>query len=241
MAKDKKFGPNTLKAHGLEELVMETGVMIPEATEAVFAKAHQVRIDELTYDCHKIIHNYAAAAATTAGNPIPFCGAVTSPPIQAKMLTDIYNEFGVFLPALEITKFMESILGTNAMRSCAIGLLKFIPGMNVAASALSATSAFVATKALGHAVLDSVLAQQKGEGVGGITSEKAFVVLKKTLMSIGTEAGGALCESAEAGEPNDKTYKYVDEKGICYAKDGILRSLLFLSVVFCFFLFYFLQ
>eukprot|EP00923_Selenidium_pygospionis_P010346 GHVN01017983.1.p1 GENE.GHVN01017983.1~~GHVN01017983.1.p1 ORF type:complete len:362 (+),score=43.08 GHVN01017983.1:212-1297(+) len=198
MAADKAFNKQyTCKAHGLEELVMQTGVMIPTATEAVFAKAHQVKIDELTNSCFGIIHIAAASAAAGAGIPVPFTGAVTSPPIQAKMLNELYSKFGVEMSAKEILSVTGSILGTNAMRSGAIGLLQCIPGVNLVATAVSSTSAFAATEALGHAVLNNLLAERKG--ADAITSDQALAVLKKTIMSIKANADSAPCESAAAG------------------------------------------
>jgi len=80
---------------GLDELVLATTRLIPEATRSAFIAAQRIDLEWKSTDAHKIVVSSAALAAAAAVVPLPFADAVAIVPIQIGMITIISLRFGI--------------------------------------------------------------------------------------------------------------------------------------------------
>ena len=74
---------------GLDELVLATTRLLPEATRSAFIAAQRIDLKLKSTDARKIVWSSAALAATAAAVPLPFSDAVAIVPIQIGMITGI--------------------------------------------------------------------------------------------------------------------------------------------------------
>ncbi|MCQ2950240.1 DUF697 domain-containing protein [Helicobacter pylori] len=168
---------------GLEELVDETKKCLQDAMRNHFLRVQKVKIQErkqaMIAKSKKNIHVASGLAGTAEASPIPFSDAFAIAPIQAGMIYEMNDAFGMDLDTSVGASLIAGLLGVTAVaqvgRTLVNGFLKFIPvGRSVAESATAA----VITEGIGFAylkVLEKCFNDETGEvnlpgEVGMITS-----------------------------------------------------------------------
>lgn len=142
-------------AFGLQTLLDDTYLVIPEVAEAALTAAQVLDIGRKKKAVAAIINQAVVIAAGVGATPIPFADAALLIPNQVTMIARITAAYG--LPrnrsrALGAAGALVLTGGaTMAGRYAVTGLLKFVPGGAVAGSAISATVAASLTKAVGAA------------------------------------------------------------------------------------------
>ena len=140
---------------GLEDLLDATYAVVPEAAERALTAAQTVDLGRKKKAVATIVNQSAAIAAGIGATPIPFADAALLVPNQVTMIARITAAYG--LPpsrsrALAVAGAVVLTGGaTLAGRYAVTTLLKFVPGGNIASSAISATVAGALTKAVGLA------------------------------------------------------------------------------------------
>ncbi|WQY61846.1 DUF697 domain-containing protein [Helicobacter pylori] len=171
---------------GLEELVAETEKCLSDAKEnkkkhfLSIQKANiQKRKQAMIEECKTIIHLASGAAGAAGLIPIPFSDALAIVPIQAGMIYEMNDAFGVELENSVAASLITGLLGVTAVvqvgRTLVNGFLKFIP---VVGSVAGGATAAVITEGIGFAylkVLEKCFNDEMGEvnlpdEVGMITS-----------------------------------------------------------------------
>lgn len=171
---------------GLEELVAETKKCLIEARKnkqnhfLLIQKANiQARKQAMIEECKTIIHVASGLAGTAGAIPIPFSDALAIAPIQAGMIHEMNDAFGMDLDKSVGASLVTGLLGVTAVaqvgRTLVNGLLKFIP---VVGSVAGGTTAVIITEGIGFAylkVLEKCFNDETGEvnlpgEVGMITS-----------------------------------------------------------------------
>lgn len=163
-----------LKPKGLDNLIMATATLLPEAKKRAYANALNSRHASATRlkieQAEKEVLIAATAAGAVAAVPIPFSDAVGLVPIQVGMLAKIGITFGMEISTTALTTLVTSTLGAGAAtligRTLVTGLLKMIPGAgSVVGGTIAAATASALTKALGAAyisVLSKFIEQNPG-------------------------------------------------------------------------------
>nr|UOP05532.1 DUF697 domain-containing protein [Conchiformibius kuhniae] len=118
------------------------------------------------------VHVAAAAAGAAGASPIPMTDAPIIAGIQSTMIYTVSSEFELELDKSIGTSLIAGLLGVTGMaqvgRAIVSNLLKFIPGVgSVAGGAISGTTAFALTEALGHAYIQ-VLAHYFNKQTGKV-------------------------------------------------------------------------
>lgn len=148
-----------LKPRGIDDLIIHTAKLLPEAKQRAYANALNSRhaaATKLKIDqANREVNIAAAAAGAVAATPIPFADAVALVPIQVSMLAKIGVTFGMELKSATLTTLVTSTLGASAAtligRTLVTGVLKLFPGAGSAVGgAIAATTAVGLTKALGN-------------------------------------------------------------------------------------------
>ena len=163
-----------LKPRGVDDLILETAKLLPEAKQRAYANAlnskhaaaTRLKIEQAT----KEVNIAATAAGAVAATPIPFADAVALVPIQVSMLAKVGVTFGMELSTTTLTTLVTSTLGASAAtligRTLVTGIMKLFPGAgSVAGGTLAATTAVALTKALGNTyikVLTSFVEENPG-------------------------------------------------------------------------------
>jgi uncharacterized protein (DUF697 family)/GTP-binding protein EngB required for normal cell division len=150
---------------GLDELVLATTRLLPEATRSAFIAAQRIDLKLKSADARKILWSSAALAATAAAVPLPFSDAVAIVPIQIGMITGISLRFGIEGSTSDkLVPLASSVIGcvaaTAAGRIIAGQLLKLVPGGSVVTGGVAAAL----TTGLGEAYIAFLLAFHKREG-----------------------------------------------------------------------------
>lgn len=149
---------------GLDELVLATTRLLPEATRSAFIAAQRIDLKLKSTDARKIVWSSAALAATAAAVPLPFSDAVAIVPIQIGMITGISLRFGIEGTRDKMVPLASSIIGcvaaTAAGRIIAGQLLKLVPGGSLVTGGVAAAL----TTGLGEAYIGFLLAFHKREG-----------------------------------------------------------------------------
>lgn len=149
---------------GLDELVLATTRLLPEATRSAFIAAQRVDLKLKSTDARKIVWSSAALAATAAAVPLPFSDAVAIVPIQIGMITGISLRFGIEGTSDKLVPLASSVIGcvaaTAAGRIIAGQLLKLVPGGSLITGGVAAAL----TTGLGEAYIAFLLAFHKREG-----------------------------------------------------------------------------
>lgn len=165
----------TLKEKGLNELISETGRLLPEARRRAYANAlnsrHAASMKLKIEQAEKEVNIACAAAGAAAAAPIPFSDAIALVPIQVGMLAKVGITFGMETSTTTLTTMITSALGSTAAtlagRALVTGVLKMIPGIgSVAGGAIAATTAVALTKTLGTAyisILTSFIEKNPGK------------------------------------------------------------------------------
>ena len=149
---------------GLDELVLATTRLLPEATRSAFIAAQRIDLELKRTDARKIVWSSAALAATAAAVSLPFSDAVAIVPIQIGMITGISLRFGIEGTSDKLVPLASSVIGcvaaTAAGRIIAGQLLKLVPGGSVVTGGVAAAL----TTGLGESYIAFLLAFYKREG-----------------------------------------------------------------------------
>jgi len=149
---------------GLDELVLATTRLLPEATRSAFIAAQRIDLKLKSTDARKIVWSSAALAGTAAAVPLPFSDAVAIVPIQIGMITGISLRFGIEGTSDKLVPLASSVIGcvaaTAAGRIIAGQLLKLAPGGSVVTGGVAAAL----TTGLGEAYIAFLLTFHKREG-----------------------------------------------------------------------------
>ncbi|GAA9203009.1 hypothetical protein BTM368_07300 [Helicobacter pylori] len=146
---------------GLKELVDETKKCLIDAKKnkqnhfLLIQKANiQARKQAMIDEGKTIIHLASVAAGGVGLSPIPFSDALAIAPIQAGMIYNMNDAFGMDLEDSVAASLITGLLGVTAVaqvgRTLVNGLLKFIP---VVGSVAGSTTAAVITEGIGFAYL----------------------------------------------------------------------------------------
>ncbi|MCQ2745837.1 DUF697 domain-containing protein [Helicobacter pylori] len=171
---------------GLEELVAETEKCLSDAIKnkrrhfLSIQKANiQKRKQAMIEECKTIIHVASSTAGAAGLIPIPFSDAFAIAPIQAGMIYEMNDAFGMDLDKSVGTSLIAGLLSVTAVaqvgRTLVNGFLKFFP---VVGSVAGGATAAVITEGIGFAylkVLEKCFNDETGEvnlpdEVGMITS-----------------------------------------------------------------------
>lgn len=152
----------TFRIRGIDELITETGRLIPEAKKRAFANAlssrHKSSMRLKVEQAEKEVMIASGLAAAAGATPIPFSDTFVLVPIQVGMLAKIGITFGMELSTSALTTLVTSALGSSAAsllgRAVVTGVLKMIPGLgSIAGGTIAATTAATLTKTLGAAYI----------------------------------------------------------------------------------------
>lgn len=153
---------------GLVPLVDATMEVVPEGQRNAFVAAQKVDVEAKRKRARAVVASAATAAGAIGATPIPFSDAALLVPVQVAMLAGITAVFGLPLSeAFLRTLVASAVTGTGATltgRAVATGLLKLLPGAQVAASGISALTAATLTSAFGEAYV-ATLTHLHREGV----------------------------------------------------------------------------
>ena len=150
-----KPGFGGLVEHGLEDLVDATFRVIPEVAKGAFAAAQQIDLDRKRDQARKAEKMAMSAVAGVVIVPIPLADAAAIVPIQVALIGRVSAIYGLPIVKTRIAQLAASAflsqgvgyLARNAIRS----LLRFVPGLNTAATAVNVAVATTFTYAVGEA------------------------------------------------------------------------------------------
>ncbi|MDD7569974.1 MAG: 50S ribosome-binding GTPase [[Actinobacillus] rossii] len=151
---------------GLETLIDLISSCMEEGHGAIqkhFLKIQAVKMEEkfqtMLDGAKKVIHFSATAAGTVGASPIPGSDAPAIAAIQSAMIYKLNSEFEVDMEKSAATSVITGILGITALaqvgKAVIAGVLKFIPvAGSILGGAISATTAFTITEAVGFAYIE---------------------------------------------------------------------------------------
>ncbi|WP_258220317.1 YcjF family protein [Helicobacter pylori] len=163
---------------GLEELVDETKKCLIEAKKnkqnhfLLIQKANiQKRKQAMIEECKTIIHVASGAAGAAGLIPIPFSDAFAIAPIQAGMIYEMNDAFGMDLDTSVGASLVAGLLSVTAIaqvgRTLVNGFLKLIPVVgSVVGAVISGATAVIITEGIGFAylkVLETCFNDETGE------------------------------------------------------------------------------
>ncbi|MFM8894456.1 MAG: YcjF family protein [Actinomycetales bacterium] len=141
--------------YGLQALLDDTYAVVPAAAEQALTAAQVLDVGRKKKAVAAIVNQAAVIAAGIGVTPIPFADAALLVPNQVTMIARITAAYGLPPSRSRALAVAGSIIltggATMAGRYAVTSLLKFVPGGNVAGSAISATVAASLTKAVGMA------------------------------------------------------------------------------------------
>lgn len=141
--------------YGLQALLDDTYAVVPAAAEQALTAAQVLDVGRKKKAVAAIVNQAAVIAAGIGATPIPFADAALLVPNQVTMIARITAAYGLPPSRSRALAVAGSIIltggATMAGRYAVTSLLKFVPGGNVAGSAISATVAASLTKAVGMA------------------------------------------------------------------------------------------
>jgi len=140
---------------GVQDLLDATYLVVPEVAEKALTAAQKIDIGRKKKAVDAVINQASAVAAGIGATPIPFADAALLVPNQITMIARITAAYGLPPSRARAMSLAGSIVltggATMAGRYAVTNLLKFVPGGNVASSAISAAVAASMTKAVGLA------------------------------------------------------------------------------------------
>ncbi len=186
---DEDEDPIILKIKGIEELIAKSEQLIPEQKKRAFANALSIKnengLKTKIARAEIEINTAAGLAATAAATPIPLSDAIALVPIQIAMLVKISYTFGMDVKKSAIAGLVASIFGSSILtivgRSFVNGVMKLIPGGQIPAGILSATTAAALTKSLGQAYVSVLVGLARESETSEIDFSKAAAMLKKKV------------------------------------------------------------
>jgi len=140
---------------GLQELLDATYVVVPEVATAALTAAQILDWERKRQAAKKIINTAVAVAAGVGATPIPFSDAAILVPTQVTMIARITAAYGLPADRSRALAAAGALVltggATMAGRYLVTSMLKFVPGGQVATSAISATVAGSLTRGVGTA------------------------------------------------------------------------------------------
>ena len=140
---------------GLQELLDATYLVVPEVATAALTAVQILDWERKRQAAKTIINQSVALAAGVGAAPIPFADAAILVPTQVTMIARITAAYGLPADRSRALAAAGAVVltggATMAGRYLATNLLKFVPGGQVATSAISATVAGTLTRAVGGA------------------------------------------------------------------------------------------
>jgi uncharacterized protein (DUF697 family)/GTP-binding protein EngB required for normal cell division len=136
---------------GLQTLLDCSFRVAPEGVQVAFVAAQKYDLARKGHEARKAIAAAVTAATAAGATPIPFSDAAVLVPIQIGMMVRIANLYDLGLQRSTAIAITATSAATQAGRSVVTGLLKFVPGVNVAAMAISAGVAGAITYGMGEA------------------------------------------------------------------------------------------
>lgn len=140
---------------GLQELLDATYLVVPEVATAALTAVQILDWERKRQAAKTIINQSVALAAGVGAAPIPFSDAALLVPTQVTMIARITAAYGLPADRSRTLAAAGAVVltggATMAGRYIATNLLKFVPGGQVATSAISATVAGSLTRAVGGA------------------------------------------------------------------------------------------
>ncbi|MFT6564453.1 MAG: hypothetical protein ACJAY5_001209 [Actinomycetes bacterium] len=143
---------------GLDRLLDATFATAPEASRRALVAAQLVDKERKRRAASKIVKAASATAMTTGLTPIPFSDAAILVPIQIAMVARITAAYGLTVPTSRLAALVGSLLlssgATTAGRWMVSSVLRFAPGGQIPAAAISGTVAATLTNAIGKAWIE---------------------------------------------------------------------------------------
>ncbi len=140
---------------GLQDLLDATYLVVPEVATAALTAVQILDWERKRQAVKTIINQSVAVAAGVGAAPIPFADAAILVPTQVTMIARITAAYGLPADRSRALAAAGAVVltggATMAGRYIATSLLKFVPGGQVATSAISATVAGTLTRAVGGA------------------------------------------------------------------------------------------
>ncbi len=140
---------------GLDQLLNATFSVVPEATRKALVAAQMVDKERKRRASTAIVQKASASALATGATPIPFSDAAILVPLQVSMIARISATYGLTLPANRLASIVGSVLlaggATTAGRWLVTSALKFAPGGQLPAAAISGAVAGTITRSVGMA------------------------------------------------------------------------------------------
>ncbi len=140
---------------GLQELLDATYLVVPEVATAALTAAQILDWERKRQAAKAIINTSVAVAAGVGATPIPFSDAAILVPTQVAMIARLTAAYGLPSDRSRALAAAGALVltggATMAGRYLVTSLLKFIPGGQVATSAISATVAGSLTRGVGMA------------------------------------------------------------------------------------------
>lgn len=140
---------------GLQDLLDATYLVVPEVATAALTAVQILDWERKRQAVKTIINQSVALAAGVGAAPIPFADAAILVPTQVTMIARITAAYGLPADRSRALAAAGAVVltggATMAGRYIATSLLKFVPGGQIATSAISATVAGTLTRAVGGA------------------------------------------------------------------------------------------
>jgi uncharacterized protein (DUF697 family)/predicted GTPase len=153
MAKPDAF--NGIEAHGLKGLLTVSLQVAPDGVAAALTAVQRVDIERKIDAARAVVRNATAAAATAGAVPIPFADAAVLVPLQVGMMAKVAATFGLGLQKGTLASLAGAALSAGGItqlgKAVVTNLLKFVPGLNLAAGVIRAGVAASLTYAVGEA------------------------------------------------------------------------------------------
>jgi predicted GTPase len=150
-----KAGFGGMVEHGLQELVEATFRVVPDVARGAFAAAQQVDLTSKREQARKAQKLALGAVAGVVVVPIPLADAAAIVPIQVALIGRISAIYGLPIvrsrvAQLAASAFLSQGIGYLA-KSAARSMLRYVPGVNAAATVVNLTVATTFTYAVGEA------------------------------------------------------------------------------------------
>lgn len=168
LAESEEIDENiVIKEHGLDDLVLVTVDLLPEAVQNAFANGTK-NIELKARKAFKEVTKYVSGAGLIGASPIPWSDAPILATSQITMLIHITVIFGLDFDKAFISNMVFSLAGVGGTtmigRAFVSGLLKMIPGVGtVAGGIVSAGTASTLTLAVGLAYIEALKKYMKAK------------------------------------------------------------------------------
>ena len=141
--------------HGLEQLLDAAFETAPAAVQNALTAAQYIDLERKKRRATAVVKAAAGTALATGATPIPFSDAAILVPLQIGMIARISSLYGIATPASQTASLVGSLMlasgATTAGRWIVSSLLRFVPGGQIPAMAISGTVAATLTTAMGYA------------------------------------------------------------------------------------------